>query len=440
MGDAAQFLFGARERHAVQLTLLDRVGQAVAHVVAAVGAAHDAAIGQEVGALRAPVVVRDGRIDVQAGAGGADQAELARAGQVGADHLGQGATVGIVHGEIGDGHRVLWRRCRKCRRAVARGPAGRPAGWRTPAAAPVRTFARTQGGALRLWAGVMISNLPSITCCTHRRYRFVAAIRRFREGVAAAYAGFDRAVERRDARRAGNRNCGDLAVRSMQLYLVFGRGVLRAAAGRRRISHARLHAGTDFGAIARVAAAGSAGLVAVGGAAGMPAAPSASLRKASLRALSAAAFWRPLPWLLGGGLLGGDLFSRGLFGGRLLGSSLFGGGLWRRLPWPSSRRRPFGCGLFRSGLVGGSLVSGLAFLFQALLFLQLGLLALFLQARLFLAASAASRAFSSSSRFFWLAAARSQGRLPTWAAGPGFGRRRGGSGCFCGSGSGCGLG
>ena len=76
-------------------------------------------------------------------------------------------------------------------------------------------------------------------------------------------------------------------------------------------------------------------------------------------------------------------FSRGLFGGRLLGSSLFGGGLLRRLPWPSSRRRPFRLRPFPQRLVGGSLVSGLAFLFQALLFLQLGLLALFLQARLF---------------------------------------------------------
>ena len=118
----------------------------------------------------------------------------------------------------------------------------------------------------------------------------------------------------------------------------------------------------------------------------MPAAPSASLRKASLRALSAAAFWRPLPWPssrrrpsrrrpfqprpFGGRLLGSSLFGGGLLGGVFLGL-LLGGDL-------------FGCGLFRSGLLGGSLVSGLAFLLQALLFLQLGLLALFLQARLFL--------------------------------------------------------
>ena len=133
----------------------------------------------------------------------------------------------------------------------------------------------------------------------------------------------------------------------------------------------------------------------------MPAAPSASLRKASLRALSAAAFWRPLPW---------PSSRRRPSRRRPFQPRPFRRPpsrqqpfrrrpSWRRLPWPSSRRRPFGCGLFRSGLVGGSLVSGLAFLFQAL-FLQLGLLALFLQARLFLAASAASRAFSSSSRFF----------------------------------------
>ena len=40
----AQFLLGAGERDAVQLALLDRVGQAVAHVVAAIGATHDACL------------------------------------------------------------------------------------------------------------------------------------------------------------------------------------------------------------------------------------------------------------------------------------------------------------------------------------------------------------------------------------------------------------
>lgn len=46
----------------------------------------------------------DGRIDVQARSGGADQAELAGAGQVGANHFGQGAAMGVVHREIGDGN------------------------------------------------------------------------------------------------------------------------------------------------------------------------------------------------------------------------------------------------------------------------------------------------------------------------------------------------
>ncbi|MNI69146.1 hypothetical protein D3C73_1248790 [compost metagenome] len=107
VGHAAQFLLGTRERHAVQLPLLDRVGQAVAHVVTAIGATGNAAIGQEVGAFTAPVIVRDGGVDIQAGAGGVDQAELARAGQVGADHFSQGAAVGIVDGKVGNRHRIL---------------------------------------------------------------------------------------------------------------------------------------------------------------------------------------------------------------------------------------------------------------------------------------------------------------------------------------------
>ena len=141
----------------------------------------------------------------------------------------------------------------------------------------------------------------------------------------------------------------------------------------------------------------------------MPAAPSASLRKASLRALSAAAFWRPLPWPssrrrpsrrrpfqprpFGGGLLGG-VFLGLLLGGDLSAAAFSAAALsaaalsaaWRSC----SRRFSFSSACLRSS-------SRRAFS---------------------LAASAASRAFSSSSRFFWLAAARSQGRLPTWAAGP----------------------
>ena len=188
----------------------------------------------------------------------------------------------------------------------------------------------------------------------------------------------------------------------MQLYLVFGRGVLRAAAGRRRISHARLHAGTDFGAIARVAAAGSAGLVAVGGAARDAGRAERVVAESVLEGLvggrllaaSSLAFF-------GGGLLGGDLFSRGLFGGRLLGSSLFGGGLLGGVFLGLLLGGDlFGCGLFRSGLVGGSLVSGLAFLFQALLSFSSACLRSSSRRAFSLAASAASRAFSSSSRFF----------------------------------------
>ena len=149
------------------------------------------------------------------------------------------------------------------------------------------------------------------------------------------------------------------------------------------------------------------------------AAPSASLRKASLRALSAAAFWRPLPW---------PSSRRRPSRRRPFQPRPFRRPpsrqqpfrrrpSWRRLPWPSSRRRPFGCGLFRSGLVGGSLVSGLAFLFRRFSFSSACL------------RSSSRRAFSWRPRRLrapfplphassWLAAARSQGRLPTWAAGP----------------------
>ena len=164
---------------------------------------------------------------------------------------------------------------------------------------------------------------------------------------------------------------------------------------------------------------------------GMPAAPSASLRKASLRALSAAAFWRPLPGLLLGGGLSAATFQPRPFGGGLLGGVFLGLLLGGDL---------FGCGLFRSGLVGGSLVSGLAFLFQALLSFSSACLRSSSRRAFSLAASAASRAFPLPHASSWLAAARSQGRLPTWAAGPWVPAEAGGSGCFCGSGSGCGLG
>ena len=75
----------------------------------------------------------------------------------------------------------------------------------------------------------------------------------------------------------------------------------------------------------------------------MPAAPSASLRKASLRALSAAAFWRPLPLAF---------FSAAAFSAATFSAAAFRRPpsrqqpfrrrpSWRRLPWPSSRRRSF---------------------------------------------------------------------------------------------------
>ncbi|MNT33930.1 hypothetical protein D3C72_1698800 [compost metagenome] len=100
-------MLGARERHAIQLPLLDRVGQAVAHVVTAIGATGDAAICQEVGAFAAPIVVGDGGVDIQTGTGGVDQAELARTGQVGADHFCQGSAMGVVDGKVGNCDWVL---------------------------------------------------------------------------------------------------------------------------------------------------------------------------------------------------------------------------------------------------------------------------------------------------------------------------------------------
>ena len=104
---AAQLLRGAVEGHAVELRLLDVVAQAVADLVAAVGCLLDAAISQVVGAATAPIVVRDRAVDVEVGAGGVDQAELARAVQVGADHVGNGLAGGVGGCEVGDGDRVL---------------------------------------------------------------------------------------------------------------------------------------------------------------------------------------------------------------------------------------------------------------------------------------------------------------------------------------------
>ena len=149
----------------------------------------------------------------------------------------------------------------------------------------------------------------------------------------------------------------------------------------------------------------------------------ASLRKASLRALSAAAFWRLLPWpssrrrpsrrrpfqpRLSAAAFSAAAFRRrpscGVFLGLLLGGDLFG------------------CGLFRSGLLGGSLVSGLAFLLQALFPSARPACALPPGAP-FLAASAASRAFSSSSRFFLACSAisGSTSDLGGWTLGSGGG-------------------
>src|SRR5690606_24129525 len=77
--DAAQLGFAAGEGHVVELAALDRVGQPVADLVAAVTPARDGSIGQRVGAARAPLVVVNGRVDGQVRATGADQPELARA-------------------------------------------------------------------------------------------------------------------------------------------------------------------------------------------------------------------------------------------------------------------------------------------------------------------------------------------------------------------------
>ena len=147
----------------------------------------------------------------------------------------------------------------------------------------------------------------------------------------------------------------------------------------------------------------------------MPAAPSASLRKASLRALSAAAFWRPLPWP----------------------SS-------RRRP---SRRRPFSRGLFGGGLLGGVFLglllggdlSAAAFSAAALSAAALSAAWRSCSRRFFsfssaclrsssrrafsLAASAASRAFSSSSRFLACCSAisGSTSDLGGWTLGSGGG-------------------
>ena len=129
------------------------------------------------------------------------------------------------------------------------------------------------------------------------------------------------------------------------------------------------------------------------------------LAASSLAFFSAAAF-------------GGDLFSRGLFGGRLRQQPFRRRPSWRRLPWPSSRRRPFRLrpfpqrpcrrqpcqrpgvpvpGAFPSARPACALPPGAPFPWRP---------------RRLRAPFPLPHASS------WLAAARSQGRLPTWAAGP----------------------
>ena len=143
--------------------------------------------------------------------------------------------------------------------------------------------------------------------------------------------------------------------------------------------------------------------------------------------------------LLGGGLLGGDLFSRGLFGGRLLGSSLFGGGLLGGVFLGLLLGGDlFGCGLFRGSFSAAALSAAWRSC-----------------SRRFFPSARPACALPPGAPFpwrprrlrvpfplphasSWLAAARSQGRLPTWAAGPWVRAEARGSGCFCGSGSGCG--
>ena len=118
----------------------------------------------------------------------------------------------------------------------------------------------------------------------------------------------------------------------------------------------------------------------------MPAAPSASLRKASLRALSAAAFWRPLPW---------PSSRRRPSRRRPFQPRPFRRPpsrqqpfrrrpSWRRLPWPSSRRRPFRPRPFPQRPFRRQPCQRPGVPAPGASFLQLGLLALFLQARLFL--------------------------------------------------------
>ena len=153
----------------------------------------------------------------------------------------------------------------------------------------------------------------------------------------------------------------------------------------------------------------------------MPAAPSASLRKASLRALSAAAFWRPLPW---------PSSRRRPSRRRPFQPRPFRRPpsrqqpfrrrpSWRRLPWPSSRRRPFRLRPFpqrpcrrqpcqRPGVPvpGASFPSA-----RPACALPPGAPFPWRPRRL-------RAPFPLPHASSWLAAARSQGRLPTWAAGP----------------------
>ena len=148
----------------------------------------------------------------------------------------------------------------------------------------------------------------------------------------------------------------------------------------------------------------------------MPAAPSV-VAESVLEGLVGGRLLAASSWLLGGGLLGGDLFSRP-FGGRLLGSSLFGGGLLG--------------GVFLGLLLGGDL-SAAAFSAAACRRQPCQRPGVPVPGAFSFSSaclrSSSRRAFSWRPRRLrapfplphassWLAAARSQGRLPTWAAGP----------------------
>src|SRR5690606_37721036 len=104
VGYPAQLGFGAAIGRLVQLDLAHVVHQPVADgVLAAV--LRDRAVGQVVLAARLPGAVVDLALDVEAGARGADQPELTRSGQVGADDFGHRGRAGGARA-IGDGERV----------------------------------------------------------------------------------------------------------------------------------------------------------------------------------------------------------------------------------------------------------------------------------------------------------------------------------------------